>query len=277
MKYGKNVYLTKRRHADAKRRESRSGFLNSLGKIMTALVGTAVVVSLFWITRNFILVAPYFNIKNIVISGNEAVAKEDIIKLTGIESGQNIFKLNLVKVQYTIKENPLFEKVRVKKCLPDKVEVQVEERKPAAFLNLKGDFYLVSENGIIFKKLSSVIYENLPIITNVDLKNIVLGSETNSYGLNVGLKIIKDIKSVQPELLACISEINAGDSGEIIVYTNNGIKIKVDNNTDKSKWLRVNKVISAANAEKISVGYVDMRYNKQIVLKPAEKNVKSKT
>ncbi|MDD5772887.1 MAG: FtsQ-type POTRA domain-containing protein [bacterium] len=274
MRYSKNVYLTKRRHSDAKRQESRSDFLNSLGKIMTILVGTAVVVSLFWITRNFVLVSPYFNIKNITVTGNKAVPKEDIIKLTGIEPGRNIFKLNLVKVQYQIKENPLFDKVCVKRCLPDKVEIQVEERKSAAFLNIKGDFYLVSENGIIFKKLSSVIYENLPIITNVNLKSIVLGSEIDSYDLKMGLKVIKDIKSVQPELLACISEINAGNADEIIVYTNNGIKIKVDKNTDKSKWLRLNMVISAANSEKIPVGYVDMRYNKQIVLKPAEKTSK---
>jgi cell division protein FtsQ len=244
---------------------------------MTALVGTAVVVFFIWIARNFVLVSPYFSVKNIVVTGNAAVPKEDIIKLTGIEPGQNIFKLNLVKVQYQIKENPLFDKVCVKRCLPDKVEIQVEERRSAAFLNIKGDFYLVSESGVIFKKLSSVIYENLPIITNVNLKNIILGSETNSFELNMGLKVIKDIKSVQPELLACISEINAGSADEIIVYTNNGIKIKVDQNTDKSKWLRVNKVISAAKMEKIPVGYVDMRYNKQIVLRPAEKNVKSKT
>lgn len=271
MRYNYNVYIKKRRHSDAKRKESRSDILKSLGKMMTILVGTAVIVSLFWIIRNFALVTPYFNIKNVVVTGNEAVPKEDIIKLTGINPGQNIFKINLVKVQYYIKENPLFDKVYVKRCLPDKIEIQVEERKAAAFLNLKGDFYLISENGVIFKKLSSFIYKNLPIISNVNLKNVILGSETNSYDLNMGLKVIKDIKSVQPELLACISEINAGNADEIIVYTNNGIKIKVDKNTDKNKWLRVNKVISAANSEKISIGYVDMRFNKQIVLKPAEK------
>lgn len=274
MRYSKNVYLTKRRHSDAKRQESRSVFLKSSGKVMTVLVGTVVVISLFWITRNFVLVTPYFNIENIVITGNKAVSKEDIIKLAGIEPGKNIFKLNLVKIQYRVKGNPLFDKVCVKRYLPGKVEIQVEERKAAAFLNIKGDFYLVCENGVIFKKLSSFIYENLPIITNVDLKKVVLGSETNSHSLNLGLKIIKNINSVKPELLACISEINAGNANEIIVYTNNGIKIKVDENTERNKWLRINRIISAANTENISIGYVDMRYNKQIILKPVERKVK---
>ncbi|MEW6088246.1 MAG: FtsQ-type POTRA domain-containing protein [bacterium] len=281
MKYDKNVYLTKRRHSDTERLESRIKFFKSLGKTLMFLVGTAMVVSLFWITRNFVLVAPYFNVKNIVVTGNNAVSKDDIIKSAGISQGQNIFKLNLVKIQYKIKENPLFDKVYVKRSPPGRIEIQVEERKPVAFFNLKGDFYLVSENGIIFKKLSSVIYENLPIITNINLKNIILGSETNSVNLNTGLKIIKDIKDIQPDFLDYVSEINAGDVNEIIIYTDRGIKIKADKDTDKNKWLYVNRVIGIADTDKIPVGYLDVRYNKQIVLKPAEKlninNIKRKT
>ncbi|MFH1288669.1 MAG: FtsQ-type POTRA domain-containing protein [bacterium] len=265
--YVKNIYLNKKRHYQKKRQEARSDFFRLAGKTLTALVGMAIVVSLFWITRNFVLVTPYFNVKNIVVSGNNIVPKEDIIKLTGIEFGQNIFKLNLIKIQYRIKESPLFDKVHVKRCLPDKIEVHVEEREASAILNMKVDFYLVSGDGIIFQKLSSVIYKNLPIITGVELKSVILGDDTNSFSLKTGLKIVKDIKSVQPEFLDCISEINVSCSDEIIIYTDSGTKLKIDKDTEKSKWFYVNKAISAANADKISIEYVDMRYNKQIVLK----------
>lgn len=257
--YVKNIYLTKRRHR-------QDHIFKPFGKVLTVLVGVAVAASLFWITRSFVLVAPYFNLNEVVVIGNNTVSKEDIIKSTGVNFGQNIFKLNLIKVQYQIKENPLFDKVYVKRCLPCKLEIHVEERKPSALLNIKGDLYLVSDDGVIFKKLSSVIYESLPIITNVNLRGVVLGSVANSFGLKTGLKILRDIKDVQPEFLNCVSEINVGNTDEIIIYTDNGTKLKVDRETDKNKWVYVNKVINVADADKIPIGYVDIRYNKQIVL-----------
>lgn len=257
--YVKNIYLTKRRH-------QQNSTFKPFGRVLTVLVGVAVVLSLVWITRSFVLVAPYFNVNEVVVVGNNTIPKEDIIKSTGVSFGQNVFKLNLIKVQYQVKENPLFDKVHVKRCFPDKIEIHVEERKPSALLNIKGDLYLVSDDCVIFKKLSSVIYENLPIITNVNLRGVVLGSVADSFGLKTGLKILRDVKSVQPEFLNCISEINVGNTQEIVVYTDNGTKLKVDGKTDKGKWAYVSKAISAAGADKISIGYIDIRYNKQIVL-----------
>ena len=77
----------------------------------------------------FALVSPIFNIKEIDVSNNNQINTETIISLSQLNLGQNIFKFNKNKVNKNIKTNAYIESVEIKRKLPNKVQIQIEERK----------------------------------------------------------------------------------------------------------------------------------------------------
>lgn len=265
----KNIYLVKRRHKREERLESLLDPLMTLGKAVMVLVAVALIVSGFWLGRDFLLVTPYFNVKTIKVIGNENVSSEDIIKMSDIKIYQNIFKLNLAKIQCLLKQNPLFDQVYVKRHIPDTIEICVKERKARALLNVEGEIYQVDEQAVIFQKLPLPTKFNLPIITNTNVKNVILGEKNNSIALEIGIGFLKDIMISDPILMDDISEINLRSLDDIVIYTNKGIKLRVDRDIKKYKWLYVNRIINIADKEKMDIDYLDMRYNDQIILKPS--------
>lgn len=106
--------------------------------------------------------SPFFEIKKVEIKGNEKVSKEEISKIIKekIENKilflktKNIFLFNIREAQNDILSgNILIDRVEIKKNLPEKIEVNVRERKPVAFLKENGDFYLIDKKGIVFERV----------------------------------------------------------------------------------------------------------------------------
>lgn len=70
----------------------------------------------------------YFNIDGIAVGGNKDISDEEILKLSELEAGENIFDIHPWFAERRIKKNLYIEDVDVKRRLPDKVEIIVTER-----------------------------------------------------------------------------------------------------------------------------------------------------
>ena len=86
----------------------------------------------------------YFDVDGIAVIGNEDITDEEIIKLSGIETGSSVFDVHPLLVQHKIKKNLYVEKVNVNRKLPDKVEIIIEERNLLVQFK-KDDKYVVTD------------------------------------------------------------------------------------------------------------------------------------
>ncbi len=113
----------------------------------------------------YFLLSSFFNVRSIVISGNEKISQETIISLSGIELEQNTFKISKSKVEQAIKTNAYIDSVKIKRKLPETIEIQVVERKPAYMLTLGNAYVYMNTQGYLLE----ISQEKLqaPIITGV--------------------------------------------------------------------------------------------------------------
>lgn len=111
----------------------------------------------------YFLLSPYFNVKTILTSGNEKVTKEEIISLSGIQLEQNMFKLSNNKVKKAIKNNAYVDSVNLKMKLPDTIELQVVERKPAYMLTLGNAYVYINTQGYLLEISKQAL--EFPILT----------------------------------------------------------------------------------------------------------------
>lgn len=97
--------------------------------------------------------SPVFNITEIRIFGNEKFDKEEYLKLSELNLGENIFNFRKSTVISNIKNNAYVENVIIKRKLPTKIEITIEERTATYLISLEeNEFAYINNQGYILEK-----------------------------------------------------------------------------------------------------------------------------
>ena len=152
-------------------------------KIIARIIKIIAIIAFIVAIAIFFFTSPVFNIKTIEVKGNNKVSTEEIIKLSQIETNQNIYKVSKNAVKDNIKENAYIENVQVYRMLPDKIEIEVKERTASFMIQINGKYAYINNQGYILEINSENIF--LPIIagyaTLVD--NIIPGNRLEQEDL----------------------------------------------------------------------------------------------
>ena len=169
----------------------------------------------------FATCSPIFNITDIEVLNNNRVSSETVISLSGINTNENIFRFIATKVSNNIKQNAYIEDVKIRRVLPNKVQIEVTEREPRFSIPVLGEFAYMSTQGYILEITQNEL--NLPII---------YGLQTAEENITAGNRISKeDLESL--EMILRI--MNAmGDSGLSEKVTS----IDISNKNDYSIYMQ---------------------------------------
>lgn len=116
----------------------------------------------------FVLHINYFTIAGITVAGNKAISDEEIKKLSEIEVGDNIFDAHPVFAQKRIKKNLYIENVDVKRMLPNRIEIVVDERSGKAQIINGKEFVIIDEEGRVLEIAKEE--QEVTVISDVEVK-----------------------------------------------------------------------------------------------------------
>ncbi len=108
-----------------------------------------------------------FALEGIEVRGAARVSEEGIRRLSGLELGRNLFDLDLEGAELQVEAHPMVRRARVRRRLPDRIEVQVEEWTPAFLVSL-GRTYVADALGQVIKALEPGDDMDLPLVTGLD-------------------------------------------------------------------------------------------------------------
>ena len=167
----------------------------------------------------FALVSPIFNIEEIEVSNNDQINTETIISLSQLNLGQNIFKFNKNKINKNIKTNAYIESVEIKRKLPNKVQIQIEERKQEYNVEFLNGYAYINNQGYILQ--ISEEKQSLPTIQGISTpdEQIVEGNRLNSEDLEK-LEVIIQIMNIckNYELDSKVTNIDISTKDEYTLY-----------------------------------------------------------
>jgi len=93
-----------------------------LGKILLFLCAVAVLAALT------VGATVFFQVEQIEVSGNQRYSQEEIVAVTGITPGDNLFRMNKFAIQDHVKEEmPYIEDILIRRKLPSTITVEVKE------------------------------------------------------------------------------------------------------------------------------------------------------
>lgn len=116
-----------------------------------------------------------FNLAEVNVSGIELLSKETILTSAAIEPETNIFKINTRKIEKVLLENMYIESVKVKRKLPNKISIGIQERKIAFSAQGEDGIYAIDENGRVLGVKESIDSPQVLSIEGVPVEKLVVG------------------------------------------------------------------------------------------------------
>lgn len=208
----------------------------------------------------FALVSPIFNIKAVQVFNNEQISTDTILSLSQLKIDQNIFKFSANKVEDEIKTNPYIESVQIKRKLPNKIEITVEERQKRYNVQFLNGFVYINNQGYILE-ISEQKTEGVPVIQGIstEVEQIVEGSRLNTEDLGK-LETVIQIMNIckNYELDSKVTSIDITNKMNYIIYMEEEKKAIYlgDESNLSNKMLYVPAILSE-NQGKEGIIYVD--------------------
>lgn len=171
--------------------------------------------------ENYIKKSETLRVKDIKIhSKSERIKNEIERKISELGLGAILF-INSEEIKRNVMKNPYVRDVKIKKILPSRIEIFIEEREGIAILK-DGSEFILDENGELIERAENL--NSLPMIVGASLKN--------RFAVEIALGFIKDLKGLGYEKL--LEEIDVSNPFNLVVKMKNS-QIKV--HLGESDWL----------------------------------------
>lgn len=158
--------FSRKRHAKSGTRKIRLGRAFSIVKYaFYALLVCVFVASFAWggtYLHAFMTESSYFAIKDIAVSGNSMLSREQVLEMAAIPLGTNSLTVDLEAVENNVMQSPWCTAVSVKRLLPDRFEIKIQERVPAFWILQNGKLHYADIQGDIVAPVEAQSFTALP-------------------------------------------------------------------------------------------------------------------
>lgn len=229
-KTNKNSKISKQKKNDnqKKNKQKKNNSNNNLKKrrnkkiviMIFMLLINIIVFSALIIGLVIFLKSSFFNISKISvkIDNNNILTESQIKDLSEINLGQNLFNIRKNQVIEKIKKEPYVEAVKIKKSLPNSVEILIKERSVEfQLLDADNQYIYIDNQGYILEK-SDKIKEDI-VITGYSTTDLTEGNRLNVEDLEKLSTVLQIIQEVENNgIREGVSKIDIGDSNDYKIY-----------------------------------------------------------
>jgi len=216
-----------------------------------------------------LLANPSFRVRDIQVRGCGKIAKESLLSLASIEGMPNLFTVRVKDIGKRLESHPWIEGVGVRKVFPNRIMIEVQERKPIAIIQLE-DLYYIDAKGVIFARVGDGDRYNYPIVTGLNREALDREPEETKQSITKAMELLLMAEKERVDPLEDISEIHLEKIFGIQCFTKAG-GVRVDMGWDDfgEKLKRVSTVWADLQKRKISAVSIDCRDPNRVVVKKA--------
>lgn len=210
---------------------------------------------------------PWFRVNEVEVEGIQKISRETVLSLIELEGMPNLFTLRLRGVAKRLEQHPWIEQVKVRKVFPNKIWVQIDERKPIAILQLEEPYY-IDTKGVIFSPVGDRDKFNYPFLTGLtrqSLEKDPLEAKRLIMKALEFLRIVNKEKAFPPEE---ISEIHMEKAFGLYYFTKTeGVEVRMGWEHFGEKLRKLSIIWSDLRKRGLSVVSIDCSDLKRMVVK----------
>jgi cell division protein FtsQ len=201
----------------------------------------------------------YFNVSSVKVINNNIVTSEEIINLSQVDMGTNIFFIDIKNIRTNVLKNPYILEAEVKRKLPNTIIVSISERQAVFYGKLDDKYLIIDKNGVVLEEREDISDMKLTKLEGFNFQDAKVGETVPSDNArkisNIGL--ITELIGLNSSGIE-IDSVNLYDDMNIVITCDN-ILIKLGSNSIKDKLnLALNIIVN--NKLQNEKGYIDVSF-----------------
>jgi cell division septal protein FtsQ len=242
-----------------------------VGGIIVLLLGGATwegaVLGAAWAARS-----PRFAVTVVDVAGQTRLTRDEIVTAAEIGPGASILTLDSRVVRSRLLALPLVRHADVIRSFPNRVTLVVEERRPFTVVNAGRRLHWIDEEGVDLGIESRAVALGAPVLSGLSPADLgVRGQRVASDRVGIGLSLLRLLLRARTSLLGQISEIDVSRAEGPVLYTLDGVEVRLGRDDWEARLGRLHGVLAQLGAAGETPISVDLRFRGQVVLRTPTK------
>ena len=206
-----------------------------------------------------------FRVREVAVMGCQTLDANEVVDISGLEYGQNIFLLDKQSVMDKLAGDPRIKPVSVELEYPDRVIVTIEERQPAGYIEKNGSLIVIDGEGWILEVRPQPTGSEHPIIYGLQADAFEVGQPLCS-GDMFRVDVMTRVLGAAEAAGIGLNSLDVTLPADIVITTTDGLAVELGDDTKlEAKMNLVNtsiKEIEALGKEcgQLDVSSVDQAY-----------------
>ena len=172
------------------------------------------------------LFTPVFGVSEILVEGNNKLVTEEIINISTIQKGQNIFRINTKKVAAKLKELPYVNDAEIVRKFPAKVKIVLAEATEDIIIDTPSEFIVATIDSKVLYKTDNVTEVPVPIVKGVKVKSSEVGGTVETEDVEKDSRNLEYVKSFfGSDYWSEIDEFDVSDPSNFMMIMRSGMRV----------------------------------------------------
>ena len=210
--------------------------------------------------------------EQIELTGNHFVGRDAVVQAFYADRGRSVVRVPLDERRSTLEALPWVQQASVERIWPNRIRVELAERRPVAFLRTGTELMLVDLDGAILERPAGETF-HFPIVTGLSESQV---QEERKRRMQTYDGFLRDLQLVRPGAPERVSEVDLADPKDLrAVLTGLGnrggsdaVTVHFGDGDFTNKYRLLVEKFPEWQASTGRVESVDLRYQRQIVVNP---------
>ena len=225
---------------------------------------------LYWM-RDRLYHSPRFDVAITEINGLQNISQNQVlVKISELQQpGRNLMRLDLDRLRRSLELIPWVKTVVVRRVLPDKLMIDIEEREPVAFARVAHETLLIDGEGILLENNPENLSQpDFPVILGMESGYGPEVLRRNRQRIVLYQRLMRSLNRGGAGLSRDLSEVHLQDPGNVSVILNEDtVLVYLGRDGFQEKFRRYLAASKELKKKYRNLDSVDLRYRDQVVIR----------
>jgi len=241
-------------------------------RLAAAMAALAVLVTGYRYTAS----SARFDVRNVICQGCAQMRPAQIEEIVRRDFPRSILQIDLEKLRGRLEKERWIRGVQIRRVLPGSLVIYVDERKPAAVVELNGELMLADRDGILLDHYTEDYGKlDIPVFAGFlgqSAGEYARNQEPNSLRVALGMRLLEELGQGSEDYLRRISEVDLADTRNVrILMVDDTAEVFLGDRNFLERFRAF--VANMPQYEELKAQYseiasVDLRYDGKIIYRP---------
>jgi cell division protein FtsQ len=207
-------YLRRQKPLEIKRRKFGRRAWSTYLRVIAWLAVAIVVAWALYAVGSFLIHAPQLALihpEQVELTGNHFVARGNVLEVFSADRGRSVLRIPLNERRRQLESISWVEQASVRRALPNKVQVEIKERTPVAFLRQGSELTLLDVHGVILERPLEGDF-HFPVVTGISAG---MEQDDRERRMQMFAGFSQQVEAVRVGAMEQVSEVDLSDANDL--------------------------------------------------------------